>query len=383
MRIRVLHILDELNTGGAERIVFSYFQHIDRDKFQWDFVITRYEDPKKKGILEDKIESLGGVIYRVHRKRENYLKNIKDVDEIIKNGNYQIVHSHLDELSSLYLLSAKRYHVPVRIAHSHLAGANRGFAVEALCLFLKPILKACVTSKFSCGRDAGICLWGAKDLNNKKIYIMHNAIDTSRFNYDNDLRIRKRAELKVEDYIVFGTVGRMSYQKNSEFIVQIFKEIHSINQKTKLIFVGTGENEFSVKALVKDFSLQDNIIFLDSRDDVNELMMAMDVFLLPSRFEGLPIVLVEAQCTGLQCFVSNSVTDEIRINPNVHYYGLEHSAKEWAKYILSIKDDYDRSYGNNSIKHAGYRIEEEAKKLENYYIQELKNVHHKKDIQLS
>lgn len=372
MKIRVLHILDELNTGGAERIVFSYFQHIDREKFQWDFVMTRYADPNKKGILEDEIEMLGGKIYRVHRKRENYIQNIKDVDEIIKYGNYQVVHSHLDELSSFYLLSAKRHGVPVRIAHSHLAGANRGFLVETLCVLLKPILKCCATSKFACGKDAGICLWGTKSLKNEEIYVMHNAIDTSLFSFNSDIRKRKRSELNIGDSVVFGTVGRMSYQKNSEFIVEIFNEIHTINPMSKMIFVGTGENESNVKSMARNYNLTDHIIFLDSRNDVNELMMAMDVFLLPSRFEGLPIVLVEAQCTGLECVVSDSVTDEIRINSNVHYYGLEHSAKEWAYYILSISDDYDRTKGEHSISQAGYKIDQEAKKLESHYLQEVK-----------
>lgn len=371
MKIRVLHILDELNTGGAERIVFSYFQNIDRDKFQWDFVITEYDDKNKRGLLEQAVLDLGGRIYRVPQKRKNYLLHILVVNKIIRDGDYQIVHSHLDELSAPYLISAKHYKVPIRIAHSHLAGANRGHVVEILCFLLKPILNACVTNKFACGTYASVCLWGSKATENHEVYIMHNAIDTSKFLFDSDLRESKRRELNLGNVVTYGTVGRMSYQKNSEFIIDIFNEIHSINPQTNLIFVGTGENESNVKKLAKEYNLLDSIQFLSSRNDVDELMMAMDVFLLPSRFEGLPIVLVEAQCTGLQCFVSNFVTDEVKVNPNVYYYGLEHSAKEWAEYILSKKINYERCKGVNNINGAGYKIEEEAKKLGRYYMQEI------------
>lgn len=167
---------------------------------------------------------------------------------------------------------------------------------------------------------------------------------------------------------VYGTVGRMSYQKNSEFIVQIYNQIRNHKKNCKFLFVGVGEREESVKKLAKEYGLSD-MLFLESRNDVNQLMMAMDVFLLPSRFEGLPIVLVEAQCAGLTCFVSDAVTKEIHVNPNVYYYGLDKGPDEWARFIIDHENsEFDRKDGMDSIVKAGYQIATEAKKLENYYM---------------
>lgn len=367
-KLRVLHILDELNTGGAEKIVVSYFCNIDRSKQEWEFVITEYDDKHKRGVLEDLVEELGGKIYRVPRKRKNYLANVKAVDRIIKHGKFDIVHSHLDELSALYILSAKRYGVPVRICHSHLSGADRGLCVELLCKLLKPILNKVTTDMFACGRDAAISLWGKENVLNQRVYILNNAIDTAQFSYSESIRKQKRAELGLGTETVYGTVGRMSYQKNSEFIVQIYNQIRNHKKNCKFLFVGVGEREESVKELAKEYGLSD-MLFLESRNDVNQLMMAMDVFLLPSRFEGLPIVLVEAQCAGLTCFVSDAVTKEIHVNPNVYYYRLDKGPDEWARFIIDHENsEFDRKDGMDSIVKAGYQIATEAKKLENYYM---------------
>lgn len=368
-KIRVLHILDELNTGGAERIVFSYYQHIDLNKFQWDFVMTRYENPNKKGILEDKIESMGGHIYRVHRKRENYLANICEVDEIIKRGNYDIVHSHLDELSTFYLMSAKHYKVPVRICHSHLAGTDRGRGVELLCKFLKPCMKVVTTDKFACGNDAGIELWGKSAVDNGEVHVMKNAIETKKFIYNKHTKKEKRKELGLNnDSIVLGSVGRLSYQKNSDFIVDVFNEYHKIVKNSVLILIGVGDYVDKVKEKIELYNLKDSIKLLGERTDVNELMMAMDIFLLPSRFEGLPIVLVEAQCTGLNCFISDTITNEIRLSDRVQYISLDKSAKEWANSINKCKIIDDRENEFNRIIEEGYEISSATIDLEEYYL---------------
>lgn len=368
-KIRVLHILDELNTGGAERIVFSYYCNINRDLFQWDFVMTRYEDPQMRGILEDSIEAMGGRIYRVHRKRENYLKNITDIGTVIKEGNYDIVHSHLDELSTFYLMSAKRYGVPVRICHSHLAGTDRGRGVEMLCKALRPLMHKVTTNKFACGNDAGVALWGEKAVRSKDVHIMKNAIDTRAFSYDETVGKQKRNSLGVSsDKLVLGTVGRLSYQKNSDYVIDIFNEYHKNNPNSVLLIVGVGDLMNDMKKKVEDYNLQRFVEFLGSRNDVNELMMAMDVFLLPSRFEGLPIVLVEAQCAGLPCVVSDRVTQEVRLRENVKYLSLEAGLDEWAQAVDGVVGALPREMGKNCIIDNGYDIEHAAKDLSDYYL---------------
>ena len=366
-QIRVLHILDELNTGGAERIVFSYFQKINRDLFQWDFVITRYADTRKRGMLEDLVEELGGKIYRVTRKRENYIKNINEISHIIKKGNYDIVHSHLDELSSFYLLSAKKARVPVRICHSHLAGTDRGMAIEILCKLLRPMMFRCTTDKFACGIEAGKALWGEKAIDNGSVHIMKNAIQTDLFKFDQRIRDEKRRELNIESDMVFGSVGRLSYQKNSLFLIEITKEIVKKNPHAVMFIVGEGDLESEMRNKVKEYSLENNVQFLGGRSDVNELMMAMDVFLLPSRFEGLPIVLVEAQCSGLSCCVSDKVTDEVKMLDNTKWLSID-SAKDWADLALNIARMENRALAFQIIKKEGYDINVAAQDLQGYYM---------------
>lgn len=369
-KIRVLHILDELNTGGAERIVVSYFQHIDREKFQWDFVITRYEDPNKRGQLEDVVEKLGGHIFRVPRKREGYLKNIKATAEIIKNGNYDIVHSHLDELSAPYLLAAKRYHVPVRICHSHLVGADRGKSVELLCKFYKPILNSVVTDRFACGEDAGRALWGSKPF-----FVMKNAIETEDFKFNQSKRDELRKKYKCEDKIVLGSVGRLSYQKNSEFLIDIFAEYHKKNPKSELWVIGEGPLEASVNGRIEKYELDEHVKMFGGRNDVNELLNAMDVFLLPSRFEGLPIVLVEAQCNGLPCVVSDTVTKEVDLGKIIRFFLLSKGPLKWAELIDSTRSSEIREIEYEYVSNAGYDISKATNLLEKYYIKRYSEEH--------
>ena len=370
-KIRVLHILDELNTGGAERIVVSYFQNIDRDCFQWDFIITRYADPNKKGLLEPIVEELGGKIYRVTRKRKNYIKNINEIAKIIKDGNYDIVHSHLDELSTYYLSAAKKAGVPVRICHSHLAGADRGKAVELLCRYLKPKLEKTVTDRFACGIEAGKALWGDEAVEGGNVYIMRNAIRTDKFYFNQAIRERVRTNLGIEGRFAFGTVGRLSYQKNSVFLIEIMKELHKMQPAAILLIVGEGNQRTTMEDLVSRYNLQNNVFFLGSRNDVNEIMMGMDAFLLPSRFEGLPIVLIEAQCTGLPCLVSDSVTREVKVNGNVKFLPIDNAEKLWAKECAhSLQNEY-RENAAIHIVEAGYEIKRAAKDLELYYIEAL------------
>ena len=368
-KIRVLHILDELNTGGAERIVVSYYQHINRDRFQWDFIITRYADQEKRGLLEDTVEELGGKIYRVTRKRENYIRNITETAEIIKKGNYDIVHSHLDELSAFYLLSAKKAGVPVRICHSHLVGADRGKSVELICKMIYPLMVRCTTDRFACGTEAGKALWGSEAVNNGMVHIMKNAIETDRFRFIQRTREETRQKLGLTDHFVAGSVGRLSYQKNSLFLIHIIQQLIKIQPDAILLVVGEGDQKNAMQEQAATLSVQDHVIFAGVRTDINELMMAMDVFLLPSRFEGLPIVLVEAQCTGLPCIVSDQVTQEVKMNENVKYLPIHDTASMWALECTVIQQPVSsRENAINAVMDAGYGITEAAKDLEQYYI---------------
>ncbi len=368
-KIRVLHILDELNTGGAERIVFTYFQNIDHSKFQWDFVITRYADQTKKGMLEDMVESLGGRIFRVHRKRENYYKHIIDIDRIIREGNYDIVHSHLDELSAFYLKSAKKYGVKTRICHSHLSGAKRGKCVEIVCALLKPVMNTYTTDKFACGVAAARSLWGEKALDSGSVYIMKNAIDTKDFTFNqlNRKKIRDYLSCKTNT-VLLGFVGRLSNQKNPEYVIEIFNCYHKLNPNSLLVLVGEGEKKDRLMRMVAEYGISDSVSFMGRRNDISQIMMGLDVFLLPSRFEGLPIVMVEAQSTGLECFVSDKITKEVSINENIHYLSIDVDPEIWTEEIMKKSITIDRTKAYNEVVKQGYEIRMAANSLSDYYI---------------
>lgn len=373
-QLRVLHILDELNTGGAERIVVSYFQNIHREQFQWDFIITQQADHTKRGLLEPTVEQLGGRIYRVPRKRENYLRNITETAKIIKNGHYDIVHSHLDELSAFYLASARQAGVPLRICHSHLAGASRGRMVEMLCKGLKPLLEHVVTDRFACGLDAGKSLWGEKAVESGSVYIMKNAIASDRFRFQREIRDRVRREMHLENHWVVGTVGRLSYQKNSLFLIDIMKNLIQVRPDAVLLVVGEGDLLEEMQWRVKAYDLPDHVRFLGGRSDVHELMMAMDVFLLPSRFEGLPIVLVEAQCSGLPCIISDTITQEVIVTQQVYTVSINAAPDRWAEVTAGADTGSDRQEGYERINEHGYDILQAARALESHYLDRIQQV---------
>lgn len=367
-KIRVLHILDELNTGGAEQVVFSYLQNIDKKKYQWDFIIMNIPG-KPDGRLEEKVRKLGCNVYKVTKKRDNLIKNIIEVDKIISLGHYDIVHSHLYEVSAFYLLSAKIHKVPVRIAHNHSSNQTRGIKVDLLRHILKPILKYVANAYVACGIDAATSLWGNRLYESGKVKIIYNAIDTTKFQYKDDVRRQIKSKLKIDGCKVIGTVGRFSIEKNSAFNIEIFKEIHKRDSRTRLVIVGEGELKNEIEYKIKEYSLENSVMLLGRRNDVYDLLNCFDVFLLPSLSEGLPIVLVEAQCNGLPCVVSDSVTKEVAFSNNVRYLSLKSSAIEWADNVIEMFNyrEIDSKIAKDRVISNGYDIVDAANELDNFY----------------
>lgn len=367
-KIRVLHILDELNTGGAEQIIFSYLQNIDRNKYQWDFIVMNIPG-KPDGRLEQKVRELGCNIYKVTKKRDNLIKNIKEVDRIISSGRYDIVHSHLYEVSAFYLLSAKIHNVPVRIAHSHSANEKRGFKVDILRLLLKPFLRFAANSYAACGIEAAKSLWGERLYELGKVKIIHNAIDTTKFQFKEETRKIIKRKLNLEGYKVVGTVGRFSLQKNPVFNIEVFNEIYKRDNRTRLVIVGEGELKNEIESKIKEYSLENSVLLLGRRNDVYDILNCFDVFLLPSLWEGLPLVLVEAQCNGLPCIVSDSVTKEVTFSNNVKYLSLKSSVIEWADNVIEMFNyrEVDSKTAKDRVISEGYDIVNEAIELDNYY----------------
>lgn len=355
--IRILHILKEMDAGGVERMLANYYAHINQEEYRFDFMV--FSD--HEGMIEKTIKNT--TIHHVTAKEVDAMKHMKETDQVIRNGNYDIVHSHIDKMAIVPLISAKWHKVPGRFAHSHMA-VEKGMQEKVIY----PIIKKLATELCACGIDAGTVRFGEKAYNENKITIINNAIDIPKFAFKQNIREKVRKELELaEDETALCCVARFGYQKNHAYLLKVFKEYKELNPRAKLFLLGTGELEGEIRKQVEESAIKD-VVFMGTRDDVNEILQGMDIFLLTSLFEGLPVVLVEAQCTGIQCFVSDKITKEIKITDDIHYLDIEQDPADWAKAIsekANLKTDRSQAY--KQIEAGGYSIVKESKKLEALY----------------
>lgn len=362
--IRVLQCVNDMHRAGLETMLMNYYRNIDRSKIQFDFLTHRPE----RSDYDNEIENLGGKMYYAPRLYpQNYPAYFKFMKTFYKkHPEYLIVHSHIDSMSYLPLLAAKRANVPIRIAHSHNTSIDKDFKYVLKQLFRLGI-NSVSNVRFACGEEAGRFLFGKESFQ-----IIPNAIDAQQFYFNPDSRVVKRRELKIENKFVVGHVGRISYQKNHEFLVKIFKEITKLKNNAVLLIIGVGEKENEIRKLVNELDLTDSIQFLGSRSDVSELYQAMDAFVLPSLFEGIPVVGIEAQFSDLPCIFSDKVPKEVQFNEKCRFISLNKTPYEWARNIIKMCDNSYRSKTSVSILNSKYDINQSYKILEDSYIQLLK-----------
>lgn len=354
--IRVLQCVNNMDRAGLETMLMNYYRNIDREKIQFDFLMHRQE----RSDYDDEIESMGGRIFRAPRLYpQNYPAYFRYMMKFFhEHPEYEIVHSHIDAMSYLPLLAAKRANVPIRIAHSHNTAIDKDFKY-----LLKQLFRFGITSVASeyaaCGEEAGHFLFA-----DNAFRVIPNAIDASRFAFNSGIRSRKRAELGLEDKFVVGHVGRMSYQKNHTFLVDIFEEVAAMRGDAILMLIGVGEKEEEVRKKVSGKGLTDQVVFLGNRSDVNELYQAMDVFLLPSLFEGIPVVGIEAQFSGLPCVFSDTIAKEVSFSPKSSFLSLKLPAKAWCEHIIKVYEENKREIPVDSD---WYNIRYASKLLVEFY----------------
>ena len=367
----LLYVLDTMKQrSGVTAVVMNYYRNIDRSDVTIDFLI--YEDSEKE-IVEE-IESRGGKVYFMPKLTgKNIYKYIRYLNEFFDlHREYTIIHSHFNQIDSIIFPIAKKYGKRCCISHSHNTKYSeypiRAFRNAIMCLPLK--WEADVWA--ACGIKAGEFLYGKHFMKSSKHLVVNNAIDIDRFRYDINIRTKKRRELKIENDFVIGTVGSLKPQKNQSFLLDVFSGI--LNCKTdfsiKLLIVGDGELRNELEEKAAKLNIADNVIFLGTRSDVAELMQAFDVFVLPSLYEGLPVVGVEAQAAGLPCVFSSSITKEVKVC-NSKYLSLNRNATEWAKIILSYKD-FDRQDCSLMIINSGFSIKDEALRITDFYKSKMK-----------
>lgn len=370
--VRVLHMLHSMNRGGAETMIMNYYRHIDREKVQFDFLLTF----QGKSDYEEEILALGGKIFHVTPLTLKTMgAYFKDIERFLKeHPEYRIVHSHNSSKSVFPLRIAKKCNVPVRISHSHNMFLGNGASPkELLRKLLRTPLKKVSTHNFACSKDAAIWLYGEKYWEEGKVKVLPNAIDVTKFSYSIDVRDNYRKQFNLEDAFVVGHVGRFQEQKNHTFLLDIFAQIAKMQENAKFVLVGDGPLREEMEQKAKQLGIAKQVIFTGVREDVANLMQMMDVFVFPSLFEGLGIVLVEAQAAGLPCFTSKDVVPkEVKATEHLQFISLNESAEHWAKMVLENKDNFERKARVQEIKAAGYEIKEAAGKLERFYLEHYK-----------
>ena len=363
--IRIAHIMGKWLGGGVESVVMNYYRNIDRNKVQFDFIC----DEDSKYIPREEIEKLGGKIILIppYQKPFKYHNELK---KVLKEGNYKIVHSHISTMSFFSLWAAKSAEVPVRIVHAHSTTNKQEKKKNLMKQVLRPFSKVFANRYFCCSELAGRWLFGNKTYNQGKVYLLNNAIDVDKFKYNEKVRKAKRKELNIKDKdLVIGHIGRFVKQKNHEFLIDIFNEIHKQNKNTILLLAGDGPLKEEIQNKVKELGLEKNVQFLGQRNDANELYQAMDAFVLPSLYEGLPVVGVEAQAAGLPCFLSTDMTKETKVLDSTQFISLTHDTKYWADKILKEVKTFERKDSSREITDNNFNIKKEIRKIEKQYQQ--------------
>lgn len=359
--IRVLQVVTIMNRGGLETMLMNYYRKIDRSQIQFDFLTHRQE----RGDYDDEIEALGGKIYRLSSIRPgNYKKYFKELDNFFKYNKYNIVHSHINENSAFVLRAAKKVNIPCRISHNHVAGLRFDYKYP-FRKYARYHLKNNINKYFACSEEAAKWLYGKDIFNKERVYLLKNAIDLDNFSYSIEKRNKLKDKMGLQGKFIIGHVGRFNKSKNHDFLVEIFSDIYKKNNNAILLLVGQGELMNRIQKKVFDLGLGESVIFMGLQEDVANIMNIMDVFVFPSYFEALPVVLVEAQANGLTCIVSNGIPREANISGDMQFIDLNQDKQIWVENILNCSTE--RKNNRNNLCSSGYDINENVIWLTNFY----------------
>lgn len=358
--VRILQVVTHMERGGLESMIMNYYRHIDREKVQFDFLVHRQE----QAAFDDEIESLGGRIYRLPRLvpwSKNYLAALNRFFD--EHQEFNVVHVHQDCLSSVILKAAMQHNVPVRVAHSHSANQDKNLKYPIKLWYKRGIPKY-ATNLFACGKGAGSWMFGGASYQ-----IINNAIDVSAYTYDPTKRQEMRRQLGLENEFTIGHVGRFNQPKNHSFLLDIFAALLKKESNAVLLLAGGGEDMPKIQAKAEALDIAEHVRFLGIRSDVAGLMQAMDVFVFPSLYEGLPVTMVEAQAAGLPCIISDKVPPECIITEGlVDIMPLSAGAETWSDKLLE-KRDTPRTDRRSEIAAHGFDITTEAVKLQKFYLE--------------
>lgn len=366
--IRVLHVLGGTGLGGAESRIMDLYRQMNRDELQFDFLVHSsavngfHEDAPEREpqFYDEEIRQLGGHIYVLPKfKVYNYPAYKKAVQSFFKaHHEFRVVQGHMTSTAGIYLPIAKKNGVPITVAHSRNAGVVKGLKGIATRFFRRNLVRK-ADYCFACSELAGKDVFGDEAVCQGKVKIIHNAIDAGKFAYDPQRRAEVREKLGLREQLVIGHVGRFDYQKNHPYLIEVFAKLCDRRQDAVLLLLGEGPGMDNIKEKCRALGIDGKVMFLGNQRQPENYYQAMDIFLLPSYFEGLPGVLVEAQAAGLRCLVSDAVTREAEATDLVTYLSIEQPAGEWAKRI-EASASYERRDTFQMMRDAGFDVATQA-----------------------
>lgn len=354
--------MGKMHSGGKKNLVMEYYRHIDRTRIQFDFLC----DEDSNSIPKEEIEALGGRVYIIP-PYQHIFSNIKEIKRVCIKNKYKIVHGYNGTMNIFGMYAAWCAGVPVRI-NASISMAHSADRKTILKKVLKPFTRCFSTNFMANGEMCGRWQFGGKLYDAGKVAIFKTVINTDYNKYDKDLRNQCRKEFNLEENLVIGHIGRLTAQKNTLFIIDIFAEIVKIEEKSRLLLIGDGELREDMFKRINNLGIKDKVLYLGRREDIKQFYNAMDCFLLPSLYEGLPVVGIEAESYGLPMFFSTEIPLESSPCSDLGIFlGLDKSAAEWAKVVLEKTKENKRRDHSNEVKKAGFDSVTEAEKLLDYY----------------
>lgn len=365
---RIAVVMGKMHSGGKKNLVMEYYRHIDRSKIQFDFIC----DADSQAIPKDEIEAGGGRVYEI-APYQNIFKNMRDMRRIFKKNAYPVVHAYNSTMNLFPMAAAKQCGIPVRISES-LSMAHEGDWKTILKKLLRPMSKCFANYYMSCGDACGRWQFGDKWFDAGKVDVFKTVINTEFNAFHPEIRERTRKAMGWQDKIIIGHIGRFTYQKNSIRLIEIFAAIAKKEPQAVLCLIGDGELKADMMSKIDELGIASQVRYLGRREDIQQFYNAMDCFLLPSLYEGLPVVGLEAESCGLPVFFSTEVTREANVCELGHFIDLKESEDAWADKILKATKEnmpIRRSHAKE-VADAGFDSRSEAQRMQDYYIDAIK-----------
>lgn len=349
---RILCLISGMNSGGAETFLMKLYRKIDKNLYQMDFCVNI----KNEGFYDKEILSMGGKIYHIPSKSENLNEFRKRLTEIIRNEKYEyVLRITSNTMGFMDLKIAKKAGAKVCAARSSNSNDPKGLKIKIAHILGRICYEKYVDVKIAPSELAAIYTFGEKEYKNHDVCILKNAVDLEQYKFSEKDRKIIRNELRIsDDDIVCGHIGRFSKQKNHKYLIEIFNSLLKKTPNAKLILVGTGELEQDVIKQCEQLGIKENVYFLGVRSDIPAILSAMDVFVFPSLYEGMPNTVIEAQATGLPCVISDTITKQANVLGTVKYLPINNAVDIWVQEILS--KNKKRYFSSELFIQKGYEI---------------------------